>query len=399
MTPEIPRFYLKSGHVKPIWAGHPWIYAQAIARREGSAEAGDLIEIRDSEKKFLGRGFWSPKSAIPVRLISRDPEETIDDQALRSRIQEAAKLRATVLDLPNDQTNGFRLVHAEGDRLPGLIVDRYAEVLVVQLLTVGMFRRREALFDALIELDGIDAVVEIANRSAQHLENFQTTTGTVRGPEVATLDFQERGLNWQLPISLAQKTGFYFDQRENRARIAELSKGRRVLDLCTYLGGFALNAARAGASSVTLVDRSEALLDQAKVLAERNGLAEGLTFRTADIRRDLAPWAEKGEAWDLVILDPPKLSPKGQHRRRALDTYRNLNAAAMRLVSPGGLLVSCSCSAAISTDDLLRSLSAAAQRAHRQLRVLEIHHQAPDHPTPPAFSEGRYLDCVVLQLD
>lgn len=308
-------------------------------------------------------------------------------------------MRRRVLDLPRADTTGFRLVHAEGDELPGLIVDRYDTTLTVQLLTLGMHQRRDAIFDALAAVDGIESVVEIASRDAQRLEHFTTTSETVRGPQTEFLDFKERGLHWRLPLALAQKTGFYFDQRENRARVAELAPGRRVLDLCCYLGAFALAAARGGASEIVAVDRSDALLEQAVLQARLNELEANLTFRSADIRRDLAPWADAGERYDLVILDPPKLSPSGKHRKRALDTYRNLNAAALRLVEPGGLLVTCSCSGAISSDDLLRAVAGAGQRAGRRLRLLELHHQGADHPTPPAFGEGRYLDCALFLVD
>lgn len=399
MKGTLPRLHLKGGHVKPIWAGHPWVYAQAIGRRDGDPQPGQLVEVVDSEGKHLGRGYFSPESAIPVRLLSRDPAEVLDESALVRRIQDAVELRRRILDLPRADTTGFRLVHAEGDELPGLIVDRYDRVLTVQLLTLGMYQRRDPIFDALATVDGIESIVEIASRDAQRLEHFTTTSDTVRGPQTETLDFTERGVHWRLPLALAQKTGFYFDQRDNRARIETLARGRTVLDLCCYLGGFALAAARGGASEVVAVDRSDALLEQAALQARLNGLEASLTFRSADVRRDLAPWADAGERYGLVILDPPKLSPSGKHRKRALDTYRNLNAAALRLVQPGGLLATCSCSGAVSSDDLLRAVAGAGQRVRRRLRLLELHHQGGDHPTPPAFGEGRYLDCAIFVVD
>lgn len=391
------RLHLAAGHVKPIWAGHPWVYAQAIARCEGQPAAGDVVDVLDAEQRFLGRGFYSPDSAIPVRILSREADESLDEAAFARRIHRAVARRKS-LGLPSGATNGYRLIHAEGDQLPGLIVDRYDRTLVVQLLTIGTYRRRESIYDLLASLEGIDSVVETASTTPKKHEGFTTEGGTVRGASIDQLRFHERSFEWQLPISLTQKTGFYFDQRENRALIERLASGRRVLDLCCYVGAFALAAARGGAEAVVAVDRSEALLDVAASQAQANGLADRIEVRTADVRRDLVPWAEAGARYDLVVLDPPKLSPTGKHRRRALGAYRNLNTAALRLVSPGGLLATCSCSAAITTSDLLRETAAAGQRLRRSLDLLELRHQGPDHPTPAAFDEGRYLDFALFQV-
>jgi 23S rRNA (cytosine1962-C5)-methyltransferase len=393
-----PRLVLQPGHVKPLWSGHPWVYAQAVARLEGDPAAGDVIEVVDPEGRFLGRGFHSPGSAIPVRLVTRRADEPLDAALLARRIGAAAARRLRLLALPSAATDGFRLVHAEGDDLPGLVVDRYGDTACVQLLTVGMKQREEAIFDAVAALAGISRVVEIGGGEGQRREGIAAVTRTVRGDQVAELRFRERGFALRVPLALAQKTGYYFDQRENRARVEELARERRVLDACTYLGGFALAAARGGASSVVAVDRSAAVLAAAAGLAEANGLGERIAWREGDVRRDLGAWADAGERYDLVVLDPPKLAPTTRHLERARPAYEGMNAAALRLLAPGGVLVTCSCSAAMGPEDLLRVVAIAARRVGRRATVLSLGGQAPDHPTPVAFPEGRYLTCAFLTV-
>jgi 23S rRNA (cytosine1962-C5)-methyltransferase len=398
-----PRATLRPGHVKPIWAGHPWIYAQAIGRLEGSPGAGDVVEVVDPEGRFQGLGFYSPGSAIPVRLLTRHPDEPLDDALLAARVVAAAARRERLLGLPAGDTDGFRLVHAEGDELAGVVVDRYGDTACVQLLTQGMKRREAALFDALAALPGIARVIEVTAAEAQRREGIAAGTRVVRGTAGAeggeVLTFHERGFRLRVPLRLAQKTGYYFDQRDNRARVEELARGRSVLDACTYLGGFALAAARGGAASVVAVDRAEPVLAAAREIAADNGLAAGIEWRIGDVRRDLGRWADAGERFDLVVLDPPKLAPAQRHLERARLAYEGLNAAAIRLVAPGGLLATCSCSAALGPEELLRLVAVGARRVGRRATVLAIGGQAPDHPTPAAFPEGRYLTCAFLALN
>jgi 23S rRNA (cytosine1962-C5)-methyltransferase len=399
----LPRLTLKPGHVKPVWAGHPWVYAQAVGRLEGTPAAGDVVEVADPEGRFLGRGFWSPGSALPVRLLTRRADEAVDDDLLRRRVVAAAARRARLLGLPSNATDGFRLVHAEGDELPGLVVDRFGSTACVQLVTAGMKRREEAIFDALAALPGIERVIEVAAGEAQRREGIEVVTRAVRGPALAgaedALDFHERGFAFTVPLAVAQKTGWYFDQRDNRERVESLAAGRRVLDACTYLGGFALAAARGGASAVVAVDRNEAILAAARAGAERNGLGGRIEWRVGDVRRDLGRWADAGERFDLVVLDPPKLAPTARHLDRARPAYEGLNGAALRLVAPGGVLATCSCSAALGPEELLRLVAVAARRVGRHVAVLAIGGQSADHPTPAAFPEGRYLTCAFLAVD
>ena len=402
----LARVTLKRGHVKPVWAGHPWIYAQAVARLEGSPAAGDVVEVVDPEGHFQGRGFWSPGSAIPVRLLTRRPDEALDEALLASRVVGAAARRERLLGLPSGDTDGFRLVHAEGDGLPGLVADRYGATVCAQILTHGVKRREGALFDALAALPGVERVVEVAAGEPQRREGIEAATRVVRGAGSGgdgaggvELRFRERGFRFRVPLALAQKTGYYFDQRDNRARLEQLARGRRVLDACTYLGGFALAAARGGARSVTAVDRADPVLAAAREIAEANGLGDAIEWRHGDVRRDLGRWADAGERYELVVLDPPKLAPTARHLERARSAYEGLNAAALRLLEAGGVLATCSCSAAMGPEDLLRMVAVAARRVGRRADVLVIGGQAADHPTPAAFPEGRYLTCAFVAVD
>ena len=360
--------------------------------------AGDAVEVWDAQGNFLGRGFYSPESAIAVRIVTRDAEEPLDDEAIVRRVRDAASRRAETLGLPAADTDGFRLLHAEGDDLPGVVADRYGSAVCVQLSTAGTKRRQEAIFDAFATLPGIESVVEIPAPVLAEEGLEPDPTRTVRGPEVETLSFRERAVPWEIPLALAQKTGFYFDQRENRERVEGLAEGRTVLDLCTYVGAFAVAAARGGAREVVAVDRSEGALEIASRHAEALGL-DTIRCRRGDVRRDLKTWADDGERYGMVILDPPKLAPTRAHQKRSRKMYEGVNAAALELVAPGGLFVTCSCSAALNDERLLRLLTLAARRADRRLTLLHLGHQGPDHPTPVAFAEGRYLTAAFLRVD
>lgn len=393
------RIRLKAGRVRPVWAGHPWVFAQAIDGVDGAPAAGDPVTVVDPRGQPLGRGFWSPRSAIPVRVLTRDPEADLDDAFLLLRVEAAALRRQRLLSLPNEGTTGFRLVHAEGDGLPGLIVDIYGDVAVVQFGTIGMKLRQEAVVGALTRVVGVHTVLEVPNPHAQKLEGFASEGGVLRGDDDPhELRFRERDIPWSIPVGVAQKTGFYFDQRENRGRVEALARDRRVLDLFCYVGGFSMTAARGGARSVRAVDRSAPALAAASAALHHAGLDTGVELVSADVKKLLPELARDEARFDLVICDPPKLAPSARHVEGARKAYRALNAGALRLVTPDGLLVTCSCSAALRADDFLRVIAVAARDARRDVEVLEVFGQGPDHPSPPAFPEGRYLKCAVLAI-
>lgn len=388
---------LRAGHVQPVWAGHPWVFAQAVERVEGGVAPGDEVVVRDARGNALGRGLYSPGSAIPVRIYTRDAERPIDAHLIADRLTDAVRRRRE-LGLPNSSTTGLRLVHAEGDDLPGLVVDQLGEVLSVQFGTIGMKRREGAVLEALERLLAPRAIVDRTSSRTATSEGFEASSGVVRGDvTLSHFEFHERGLAFRVPLELGQKTGFYFDQRPLRERIEQLAKGRRVLDLYTYAGSIAMAAARGGALSVEAVDTSAVALEAAAESAALNNLASKIKFECEDAARALAHAGRHG-GHDLVILDPPKLAPSRGKRERALDAMRKLSRAGCQATRPGGVLVLCSCSAALGLSDLTRALALGARDVGVRAVVLERLFQGPDHPVPAAFPEGLYLSTLIAEV-
>ncbi len=396
-TAPVAQVTLKAGHIQPVWAGHPWVYAQAVERVAGGAMPGDEVEVIDSRGNVLGRGLYSPTSAIPVRIYTRDGSARIDRALFEKRIDAALERRAA-LGLPAEGTNAYRVVHAEGDDLPGLIVDRYADTLVVQLATVGIKRREQSILDTLIEKLEPRSIVDRTSERSAKLEGFVPGHGVVWGDKtLAELSFVERGLRFVIPLELGQKTGFYLDQRPLRERIEALARGRRVLDTFTYVGSIAMAAARGGATSVHAVDASALALEVAAECARANGLAGRIEFERADAHDVLTAAGRKG-GYDLVVCDPPKLAPTRAAKKRALSSMRRLAAAGARATRPGGLLVLCSCSAAIGLDELTRAAALGGRDVGLRPTVLERWFQGADHPVPAAFPEGLYLSSLILEV-
>jgi 23S rRNA (cytosine1962-C5)-methyltransferase len=398
MPPSTPKVTLKPGHVQPVWMGHPWVYAQAIDRIEGGATAGDEVSVHDPRGNLLGRGFYSPGSAIPVRLLTRDAETHLDAAFFRARIEQAAALRAS-LGLPSAHTTGFRLVHAEGDGLPGLVVDRYGDALAVQVGTIGMKQREAVIHEALWSVAKPKVIVDRTSAQTAKAEGFTPTGGVVRttpGAELTAFEIVERDLRFQLPLELGQKTGFYFDQRQLRARVEMLAHGKRVLDAYCYVGAFAIAAARGGATEVVAVDESALALEVGAECARANGVGDKVKFAKQDARHALA---EAHGGFDLVVLDPPRLAPTRGAREQALVAYAKLAENGCRATRPGGILVLCSCSAAVDLGALTRALAQGATRANVRATVLERWFQGADHPVPAAFGEGLYLKALVAHVD
>jgi 23S rRNA (cytosine1962-C5)-methyltransferase len=391
----MPTIHLKPGHVQPIWSGHPWVYAQAIDRVEGSAAAGDEVHVVDPRGNLLGRGFYTPGSAIPVRLLVRDAATRIDAAFFRARIERAIAVRESV-GLPSEHTNGFRLVHAEGDGLPGVIVDRFGDVLVLQIGTLGMKRHEAMLHEALSATLDPKAIVDRTSPRTAKAEGFETGAVIVRGESVRELLLVERGLRFRVPLELGQKTGFYFDQRPLRARVEQLAHGKRVLDAYSYIGAFAVAAARGGAKEVVAVDESALAVEVGVECALMNGVADRVKVVKGDARHVLA---DAQGTFDLVIADPPRLAPTRGARDPALVAYSKLAENVCRATRPGGLLVLCSCSAAIDLAALTRALALGATRANVDATVLERWYQGADHPVPAAFGEGLYLKALVARVD
>ncbi|HYO96163.1 MAG TPA: class I SAM-dependent rRNA methyltransferase [Polyangiaceae bacterium] len=388
---------LKAGHVQPVWAGHPWVFAQAIERVEGGVLAGDEVVVRDARGNLMGRGLYSPGSAIPVRLYTRDAERPIDARLLSERIQ-AAVVRREGFGLPSAETTGLRLVHAEGDDLPGLVVDQLGDVLAVQFGTIGMKRREALVLEALSSALSPRAIIDRTSSRTAQSEGFEAGSGVIRGDSsLSAFEFKERGLAFRIPFELGQKTGFYFDQRPLRARVEELARGRRVLDTYTYTGAIALAAARGGAADVEAIDSSALALEVAAECAADNQLSSRVRFERGEAVEALMQGGRRG-GYDLVICDPPKLAPSRAKRPRALEAMRRLAQAGCRATRPGGLFVLCSCSAALGIADLTRLIALGARDVGLRALVVDRVFQGPDHPVPAAFPEGLYLSTVIAEI-
>lgn len=384
--------------MQPVWAGHPFVYAQAIEAIDGAPAAGDAVEVVDPNGNYLGTGLYSPRSAIPIRIMSRARGERLDGAAIGRRLDAAAHFRRETLGIPSNPREGFRLVHAEGDDLPGLIVDVYGSAAVIQIGTVGMDRLREEIVGHVARVTHAKHVLS-APVDARATEGVLSEAALIRGTGFERFEFLDRGFEIQLPADLMQKTGYYFDQRDNRAKVERLARGRRVLDAFSYVGSFGLGAARGGATEVVCLDRSSAAIAAGAALAAHHGLADRMEHRVGDTRRELDALHRRGERFDLVVLDPPKFAPTRKHLDAALRAYRRVNFEGMRLLTPGGVLVTCSCSAAMRGDAFQRMLALAAADAKKRLTVFDFGTQSPDHPHPAGFPEGRYLDVIFARVD
>lgn len=389
--------HLARGRVQPVWAGHPWVYAQAIDRVEGAPAPGDVVDVLDPEGRHHGRGYWSPRSAIPVRIATRDRNDPLDGPSIGRKIEVAKAMRKR-FGLPSVDTTGYRLVHAEGDGLPGLVVDVLGNTAVVQLLTIGMKRREDDVFGHVARITGVETIIEVANEKTATIEGFVAETRVVRGPERASIEVLERGLSFEISGAITQKTGFYFDQRDNRALVESIASGMRVLDLYTFVGAFSLFAARGGAVAVTAVDSAVAAITVGARMAHRHGYASRISFERADAKDEMERLHRKHEQFDLVILDPPKLAPTIKSLDKARMLYRKLNADAARLVAPGGYLLSCSCSGAMELADFKKTAVMGARDAQRDLVLVKTGEQGVDHPSPAAFPEGRYLKACLFRV-
>jgi 23S rRNA (cytosine1962-C5)-methyltransferase len=390
-----PTIHLKPGHVQPVWAGHPWVYAQAVERVEGGATAGDEVRVVDPRGNLLGRGFYSPMSAIVTRVLVRDDKTRLDGRFFHERIGRADAWRKQI-DLPSPETNGYRLVHSDGDDLAGLVVDRFGDAVCVQFTTFGMKLRESLVLQALLDVAHPKTIIDRTTAGAAKAEGFEAGSGVVLGDEASELVFLERHLRWAIPLELGQKTGFYFDQRQLRARVEHLAKGKRVLDAYSFVGPFALAAARGGATEVVACDESALALEVAAQCARLNGLENKTSFVRADARNLLAD--AKGK-FDLVLLDPPRLASSRAKKENALAQYGKIAELGCRATKPGGFVVLSSCSAAIDMGSLVRALATGALRANREAIVVERHFQGPDHPVLAAHPEGLYLKSVIARIE
>ena len=387
---------LKQGREKSLKRRHPWIFSGAVEKVSGKVSAGDTVVVKDAAGKSLALAAYSPTSQIRARVWTFDSAEEVDAGFFRARIERAVALRET---LPASRhTNAMRLVHGESDRLPGLVVDRYADVLVAQFLAAGVERWREQILDLLVEITGCTAVFERSDAEVRALEGLQPRTGFVRGNRNARrCPIIEYGLNFRVDVEEGQKTGFFLDQRENRRRVCELAAGREVLDGFCYTGGFSVSALAGGATRVTAIESSAPALDVAREnLAANPHDATKIVLQQKDVFAHLRTLRDQNAKFGLIVLDPPKFAPTAAQAKNAARAYKDINLLALKLLAPGGLLATFSCSGGVSGELFQSIVAGAALDAEVDARIIERFSAAADHPVALEFPEGDYLKGLLV---
>lgn len=389
---------LKKGEGRLLKSGGMWVFDNEIASIMGSFVNGDIVLVHDFDGYPLGRGFINTNSKITVRLLSRDENQHIDEDFFEKRVRDAWEYRKKVTD-----TSSCRLIFGEADFLPGLTVDKFEDVLVVQSLALGIDRWKEMILELIRKVlaeDGINirGIYERSDAKVRKQEGMELHKGFI-GPEFPTLvEIVENGVKYQVDVKDGQKTGFFLDQKYNRLAIQRLCKNAKVLDCFTHTGSFALNAGIAGAQSVLGVDASETAVNQARRNAELNGLDGTVKFLCEDVFELLPELEEKGEKFDVVILDPPAFTKSRSSVKNAVKGYREINLRAMRLVKDGGFLATCSCSHFMTYELFTQTIGQAAKNVHKRLRQVEYRTQAPDHPILWSADESYYLKFYIFQV-
>ena len=385
---------LRDGKERSLQRRHPWVFEGSIAR--GSADAGELVRVEAHDGRFLAWGAYSPSSMIRVRAWSFVETERVDAAFFHTRLQRAVRLRGR-LAITSD---GQRLVHGEADGLPGLIVDRYGDLLSAQFLSAGVERWRETIADALLQITGLQRLYERSDASVRALEGLAERCGWLRGEGPTEVTIQEHGWALGLDVALGHKTGYYLDQRDNRKRFADLVHQlgcQSVLNCYSYTGGFSVAALAGGATEVISVDSSAPALAQARDNLRRNGFDDSRCgFVDADVNATLRELITAGRSFDAIVLDPPKFAPTAAHAERAARAYKDINRLALRLLAPGGLLLTFSCSGGVNADLFHKIVAGAGIDAGVNAAILQRLEGANDHPTTIEFPEGEYLKGLAL---
>jgi 23S rRNA (cytosine1962-C5)-methyltransferase len=385
---------LRPGKERSLQRRHPWIFDSAIAR--GGADAGETVRVESSDGQFLAWGAFSPASRIRVRAWSFDEKQRIDAAFFEHTCARAIRARSR-MDIASD---GLRLIHGESDGLPGLIVDRYGDTLVAQFLASGVERWKGVIADALLRATGLDCLYERSDASSRTLEGLEPATGWLRGEGPTALTLREH--DWQLTLDVAtgHKTGFYLDQRDSRRLFAAWTKRlafQQVLNCYCYTGGFTVAALAGGAGHVTSIDSSAPALERAAAHVALNGFDPArATFMDADVNASLRAFIEEGRSFDAIVLDPPKLAPTAAHAERAARAYKDINRLAFKLLEPGGVLFTYSCSGGISADLFHKIVASAGADAGVDGYIAQRLGGAPDHPMTLEFPEGEYLKGLVV---
>ena len=389
---------LKKGEGRMLKSGGLWIFDNEIASILGSFEDGDIVAVHDFDGYGLGKGFINRNSKIRVRMMTRNRHQEIDEAFLKMRVQEAWDYRKKVSD-----TGSCRVIFGEADFLPGLVVDKFSEVLVVQSLALGIDRLKDQIVELLKEVlaaDGIKirGVYERSDAKVRRQEGMELYKGFIGEAFDTNVEIEENGVRYMADVKDGQKTGFFLDQKYNRKAIQHLCKDAKVLDCFTHTGSFALNAGYGGAKEVTGVDASELAVEQATLNSKLNGMEDRVKFICRDVFELLPELEEKGEKFDVVILDPPAFTKSRNSVKNAVKGYREINLRAMKLVRDGGFLATCSCSHFMTYELFTQTIHQAARNVHKRLRQVEYRTQAPDHPILWAAEESYYLKFYVFQV-
>ena len=389
---------LKKGEGRTIKAGGAWIFDNEIDTITGRFKNGEVVTVHDFDGYPMGKGFINQNSKIRIRMMTRKPDQEIDEAFLKMRVKNAWEYRKTTVD-----SSSCRIIFGEADFLPGLVIDKYEDVLVVECLALGMEQFKEIIVNFLKEIlaeDGIKirGVYERSDANERTKEGLSKVKGFIGDAFDTNVEIVENGVHYMVDVANGQKTGFFLDQKYNRLAMQRICKGKKVLDCFTHMGTFALNAGIAGAADVTGLDISEYAVSQAEANARLNHLENTVHFRQANVLDELPKLAQAGEKYDVVILDPPAFTKSREATKNAIKGYREINMKGLKLVKDGGYLATCSCSHFMTQDLLAKTVKEAAKATHKRLRQVEFRTQAPDHPILWAADESYYLKFYIFQV-
>ena len=388
----VSKVYLIPGKEKRVYSRHPWVFRSDIHHTEGPCAPGDVVSIYSDKGRFLAKAFYNPNSQIALRILTWQDEE-IDRAFIFRRVHDAVEYRRTFADL-----RSCRLIFAESDRLPALIADVFGSTVVIQCMSLGMERFKQDVIDAIVEEIHPDGIWERDDIPVRKLEGMEMKTGLLYGNVPDRVEMTENGIRFLVDVKEGQKTGFFLDQKENRAAIAPFVKNKKVLDCFTHTGSFALHAAHYGAADVTGVDISDYACEFATENARLNGFGDNVRFIAANAFDLLSEQSKAGQKYDVIVLDPPAFTKTRSAVESALRGYKEINLRAMKMVVPGGYLVSCSCSQHVTPDLFKKMIQDAAYDARVSLRQVEFRSQGKDHPILPAAPETEYLKCGIYQV-
>ena len=389
---------LKKGEGRTIKAGGAWIFDNEIDTITGRFKNGEVVTVHDFDGYPMGKGFINQNSKIRIRMMTRKPDQEIDESFLKMRVKNAWEYRKTTVD-----TSSCRIIFGEADFLPGLVIDKYEDVLVVECLALGMEQFKEIIVNFLKEIlaeDGIKirGVYERSDANERTKEGLSKVKGFIGDAFDTNVEIVENGVHYMVDVANGQKTGFFLDQKYNRLAMQRICKGKKVLDCFTHMGTIALNAGIAGAVDVTGLDISEYAVSQAEANARLNHLENNVHFRQANVLDELPKLAQAGEKYDVVILDPPAFTKSREATKNAIKGYREINMKGLKLVKDGGYLATCSCSHFMTQELLAKTVKEAAKATHKRLRQVEFRTQAPDHPILWAADESYYLKFFIFQV-